>query len=411
MSISIENSCLTSQTYLLANIWEYAVNEHYAIAIWRHPKQNKFNFLADFSGKPKQQKIDFESETSGFCISTFLNNWGQNSHLLKNDIHLEFDVNNYLLDQENQSVNSNLFLKKVKNFNVKKARKIQFSNSNSTISSEKLQFEKIVEKGIEKINQGEFQKVVLSRRKKIEFEGDFNIIKVINQLSAAYPNAFISAVYLPENNEIWLGASPELLVSIDEKGLFKTMALAGTQNAFDEKGQKIGSANARWSQKEIEEQAFVSRYIIDCFKKVRVREYIENGPKTVEAGNLLHLQTTYSVDTKSIEFNQFATVMLELLHPTSAVCGMPKAITQQFILENEGYQREYYSGFLGPKNIKNESSLYVNLRSLKINENTIHLFAGAGITEDSNPSREWFETEMKMETLLKIIIETPDKLN
>ena len=117
----------------------------------------------------------------------------------------------------------------------------------------------------------------------------------------------------------------------------------------------------------------------------------------------MHLQTTYLVDTKAIDFQQFATVMLELLHPTSAVCGMPKAEAMQFILENENYDREFYSGYLGPININNASNIFVNLRSMKICQNTAHIYAGAGITEDSDPEKEWNETEIKMKTMLNIL--------
>jgi isochorismate synthase len=222
------------------------------------------------------------------------------------------------------------------------------------------------------------------------------------KLAKVYPFAFVSAIYLPETKVTWLGASPEILVSKDEKGIFKTMSLAGTQSAFDTSGNRKNPNNALWSQKEIEEQSFVSRYIIECFKKIRVREYLETGPKTIEAGNLFHLRTDYLVDTKAINFTEMASVMLNLLHPTSAVCGTPKTAALNYILANEGYDREYYSGFLGPVNIEGQSSLYVNLRTMKIEGENAKVFAGAGITEDSDPENEWLETEMKTNTLLSI---------
>ena len=76
-------------------------------------------------------------------------------------------------------------------------------------------------------------------------------------------------------------------------------------------------------QKDIEEQALVERYVISCFKKIRLREYDEHGPKTMIAGNVLHLKTEFEVDMVATNFPQLGSVMLNLLHPTSAVCGMP----------------------------------------------------------------------------------------
>jgi isochorismate synthase len=59
---------------------------------------------------------------------------------------------------------------------------------------------------------------------------------------------------------------------------------------------------------------------------------------------------------------------------------------------------------LGPVNIHDESHLFVNLRTMKIQGNQATLFAGGGITEDSNPVKEWYETEMKSQTLLRVIL-------
>jgi isochorismate synthase len=180
---------------------------------------------------------------------------------------------------------------------------------------------------------------------------------------------------------------------------FKTVAVAGTQAiAADGDLKMVG-----WTQKEIEEQALVSRYIINCFKKIRLREFEEHGPKSWRAGNLVHLKTEYEVDMVATNFPQLGTVMLKLLHPTSAVCGMPKEESIQFLKANENFDRSFYSGYLGPVNFQSETSLFVNLRCMEWNFKTATLYAGAGVTQDSNPAKEWDETELKMETLLKVI--------
>jgi isochorismate synthase len=401
-----KNYIETTHTHL-SNFWEYGVNEQFAMAIWRLPMQDTLHFLADFSGKPNKTKIELDESISGFCFSPFINANGSETLLLKNDIHFVFKQNGELSYEKDFSLEKRMFFDKIKKNIFKESTSNKLNKSSIALKNieGKEIFEKIVNNAIEKIKQGDFQKVVLSRSKKVEVRPDFDLISTIYNLSVKYPKAFISAIYLPESNTIWLGASPELLVSLDKNGLFKTMSLAGTQSANASNQTTISPNNARWSQKEIEEQALVSRYIIECFKKVRVREYIETGPKTVEAGNLLHLQTDFIVDTKAIEFNQFATVLLELLHPTSAVCGMPKIPALDYILQNESYQRDFYSGYLGPVNIENDTQIFVNLRTLKLNGNIAELYAGAGITQDSIPENEWNETEMKMATLLQILQE------
>ncbi|SOD78955.1 chorismate-binding protein [Spirosoma fluviale] len=262
---------------------------------------------------------------------------------------------------------------------------------------------------VEAMQRGEFRKVVLSRTKQVHFTDAPDAVALFDKLCTAYPTAFISAVSIPERGQIWISATPERLVSVDADGIFRTASLAGTQSAFDADGTLKRPAEAMWSQKEIEEQALVSRYIIECFKKIRLREYLEEGPKTVIAGNLMHLSTYFTVDTQAVRYPQLGTVMLRLLHPTSAVCGMPRDVAFNFIGRHETHDREFYSGFLGPVNVNTdnegaESDLFVHIRCMKLEGNMATLYAGAGLTEDSVPEREWVETEMKCQTLLQVMM-------
>jgi isochorismate synthase len=198
----------------------------------------------------------------------------------------------------------------------------------------------------------------------------------------------------------WLGASPEVLVSVEGGKTFKTVALAGTLPYH----MGLNLKSVAWTQKEIEEQALVERYVISCFKNIRLREYEEHGPRTIIAGNLMHLKSEFTVDMQATNFPQLGSVMLKLLHPTSAVCGMPLETSLEFLKKNEGYDREFYAGYLGPVNIQSNTDLFVNLRCMQILGRHGVLYAGAGVTIDSSPEEEWAETEMKFNTLLNVIL-------
>jgi isochorismate synthase len=106
---------------------------------------------------------------------------------------------------------------------------------------------------------------------------------------------------------------------------------------------------------------------------------------------------------KEVNYPQLGSVMLKLLHPTSAVCGMPMEPSFKFIQENEPHEREFYAGYLGPVNIEFESHIYVNLRCLKWRGDHIFLYAGAGVTIDSLPQQEVEEVEIKMDTIQKAL--------
>jgi isochorismate synthase len=260
------------------------------------------------------------------------------------------------------------------------------------------EFADYVQAGVRAIEAGRLEKIVPSRIKDVAVNPALDLNGLFESLAERYPHALISLVSSPETGT-WLGATPEILVSQNRQGLFRTVALAGTQPFIAGSDLK----KTTWTQKDIEEQAFVSRYIINCFKKIRLREYEEHGPRTFRAGNLLHLKTDYLVDTRATHFPQLASVMLNLLHPTSAVCGMPLEPAREFLRAHERHQRELYTGFLGPIDVAESTDIFVNLRCMQWLGNRARLYAGAGVTADSDPTAEWNETEMKLNTILKAI--------
>jgi isochorismate synthase len=98
------------------------------------------------------------------------------------------------------------------------------------------------------------------------------------------------------------------------------------------------------------------------------------------------------------------TVLTKVLHPTPAVCGTPQKVAKVFIHKNENYDREYYTGFLGPvSGLEDRSDLYVNVRCMKMGTKTAFLYVGGGITEASQPLEEWEETQDKLQTMLQVL--------
>ena len=262
------------------------------------------------------------------------------------------------------------------------------------------EYRQLVREGVAAIAERDVVKVVTSRAARRPLPAGFDPLAAFLDLARQYPRAFVSLVSVPGVGT-WLGATPEVLAEVTANGTFHTMALAGTQPVQAE----VAPRTAIWRQKEIEEQALVARYIVNCFKQLRLREYHETGPRTVIAGELLHLRTDFEVNLRAVPFPNLGTDMLRLLHPTSAVGGMPKAAALHFLRQHEGYDRAYYSGFLGPVNVAAPgiARLYVNLRCLQVRADEAVLYAGTGLTEDSDPAREWQETEMKLQTVAAVL--------
>ena len=148
---------------------------------------------------------------------------------------------------------------------------------------------------------------------------------------------------------------------------------------------------------------FIVDYIVSQIKDqqngIILKNFTVSDTYTVKAGNLLHLKADIIGVIGDFELKK----LLDTLHPTPAVCGLPKESSKSFILANENYDRTYYTGFLGEINVDLETALYVNLRCVEIVGTTAIIYVGGGITLESIPENEWSETSNKTFTIKSIL--------
>lgn len=251
---------------------------------------------------------------------------------------------------------------------------------------------------------GTFLKVVLSRSSEEQAEDDINPVVLFKKACALYPRMFISLVSTPQYGT-WLMATPEILLE-NKKDKWHTMALAGTMKPKDEEllsqlpdDEMIAYMSAMWDKKNIREQQYVAHYIDNILERYSENKEVK-APHTVRAGALFHLVTDFVFKLKS---EQMLGQLIEELHPTPAVCGIPKNETYKYILDNETNERSYYSGFSGPIDYEGATHLYVTLRCMRIDGRKYLLYAGGGLLKDSEEQSEWLETEAKMETMRKCL--------
>ncbi len=254
----------------------------------------------------------------------------------------------------------------------------------NTTSFNRQEYKRVCKKYI-RLCASEIDKIILSRIKSVPAKRTAS--ELFHGFRLHYPNAFVYMLHTPETGT-WIGASPEVFLFRNEQR-YATMALAGTQGAHE--------GPYEWLDKERNEQQVVTDFIYQELTQLGI-DATKDGPHTTVAGNIAHLCTEFNFSTE-VDREKIVTA----LHPTPAVCGFPKGRSEAIILNNEPHDRELYCGYLGPVNIKNSDQLFVNLRCLKATKDTIHLFVGGGITADSDPDKEWLETEMKAQTLLGVI--------
>lgn len=238
------------------------------------------------------------------------------------------------------------------------------------------------------LENGDFQKLVLSRSLLISHDNAASPYVLFQRACAQYPRMFISLVYT-EQSGLWLTSTPEILLA-GEDSQWRTMALAGTV-PFSEQ--------VRWGDKNIQEQRYVATYITRQLEQFTT-DFTEQGPYTARAGHLAHLRSDFHfclTDTRRVG------ELLQALHPTPAVCGLPKQEAFQFIQRYEHHQRSYYSGFMGPLFVEGHTNLFVTLRCMQLFHRAFRLYAGGGLLKDSQEELEWQETETKLDTMRNII--------
>lgn len=244
---------------------------------------------------------------------------------------------------------------------------------------------------IKPLKENTLDKLVLSRSLTLDREAGFSPAKAFYKACRQYIRSYVYLCHTPETGT-WLGGTPEIILS-GEKGEWHTVALAGTQPLQN------GKLPDYWDEKNKREQQLVSNYIHDRLSSLGIDSTME-GPYSARAGALCHLKTDFRF--KLDKSNRLGD-LLKLLHPTPAVCGLPKEEAYQFILEHEGYDRRYYSGFIGWLNPDGRTDLYVNLRCMNIKHDTLSLCAGGGLLASSEVDEEWQETEDKLQTMRALL--------
>ena len=380
-----------------------------SFAIYRLPYQKECTLMIQHEGEPLKLKSYTElNGKRGFVMAPFAVSPDQPILLIEADDVRSVDVSrkeeggkrkenstetlsSFLVESYNQIISPSSFLlppsSKESSLSSRQRYHIDFSNFHSNLLN------------------GEFQKIVLSRCVQEPRKEEQLPMTLFQTACELYPRMFISLVYTPQSG-MWLMATPEILLEGGGND-WHTIALAGTMKlegeslSFDSppvKGEARLSDIA-WTTKNIQEQRYVATYLMECLEHFS-SQITEEGPYTARAANLVHLRSDFHFvleDTRRIG------ELIRALHPTPAVCGLPKQQTFDFIRRNESQSRRYYSGFSGPFNPEVDTHLFVSLRCMQILDDCYCLYAGGGLLRDSEEDQEWEETEAKLETMRSLL--------
>lgn len=247
-----------------------------------------------------------------------------------------------------------------------------------------IEYQQKLEKVIHFIQEHNLSKLVISRRKLVDFEAfSVDLNQTLLNLCEFYPNAFV--YFFIKDDRCWIGAFSEVLGKFNKKtSEFETMSLAGTLPVEES-----------WTSKELEEQKPVTLFIKNILTKF-ASEVTESETYDHISGNIKHLRTDFKAQ---IENSKLEDLIAEL-HPTPAVCGIPKDFCQKAIENFEPHPRKFYAGYIHVETAQT-IQYFVNLRCAEFFKNAALIYVGGGITAESSPEKEWRETELKSQAVLK----------
>ena len=357
-------------------------------ASYQMPGESQVSTQVQFNGKPRiQQSAGDLTNARGFVIAPFDKN----------------DLFPTIILEPDYIFTGNLSVDEIMDTLLKYQSAEEGEVTSNPIHQATLsEFTRQVETIKQKIAEGVINKVVLSRITIDRCIDGVDLITLFNSLCQSYPGAFVYLLRIPGVG-CWMGASPEPLLLI-EGNHAKTTSIAGTQVLGDSEVSKVV-----WKAKELDEQEIVTRYIEEVLQTFGVVSLEKIGPHSYQAANLIHLRTQFDFEASLIkpQLGEF----IEALQPTPSVGGLPKVAAKELLLSVEKHNREYYSGFLGPVNIGDKTTLFVNLRCMKVVKEGFAFFGGAGITKGSIPRREWDETTQKIMTLSTFVTSVKTSLN
>ena len=249
------------------------------------------------------------------------------------------------------------------------------------------------------VGRGRVDKVVLARQVEVSADAPIDVPAVLRRLEASAPESTIFAI--GHGQRTFLGATPERLVRTDGDD-FRTVAMAGSvrRGSDDDEDARLASELLA-SEKEREEHRVVVDMLRETLAPLATRLEVEPAARVIRLRHIQHLVTLVSGRLRE---QAGILDLVERLHPTPAVGGAPRDLALALLEEEERLDRGWYAG---PVGWLGDGEFVVAIRSGVVNGASASLFTGCGIVADSEPAREWDESEVKLRALASALGRLP----
>ncbi len=245
------------------------------------------------------------------------------------------------------------------------------------------------------IDAGALDKAVLAREVTQRGARGFDITGALARLREGYPACTVFAFH--RDGASFLGATPERLVRVEGRKVHAT-CLAGTAPRGSNAGEDAAAADALMRDaKERREHELVVRMIAGALTPLCREIDVPSQPTIMTMPNVQHLHTPIE---GTLAAHAGVLDLVERLHPTPAVGGMPREAALSLIGSHERFDRGWYAGPIGWIDAHGDGEFAVALRSALVHGDEARLFAGCGIVAGSDPRREYEESAMKLRPML-----------
>jgi menaquinone-specific isochorismate synthase len=249
-----------------------------------------------------------------------------------------------------------------------------------------------VTKAITAIKDGLVEKVVLARDLTATSTKEIDTRSLLQRLEIEYPSTWLFLV-----NGL-VGATPELLVRLS-KSLVTSRVLAGTIRKSGNEDRDLAlAASLAKSSKDLEEHEYAVKSVADGLAPFCSSTNVPESPFVLHLANVMHLATDVTGVLNSSARQADIFTLIEQLHPSAAVCGTPTEVAKKYISQLEQMDRGRYSGPVGWIDAQGDGEIAIALRCGLLSEDrkSIRIFAGCGIVADSNPEKEFAESQSKL---------------
>ncbi|UCC59136.1 MAG: anthranilate synthase component I [Candidatus Bathyarchaeum sp.] len=272
------------------------------------------------------------------------------------------------------------------------------SHKQLKVNISKERFERAVEKAKEYVTAGDIFQVVLSKRYDFRIRGD--LIDFYRNLRKINPSPYM--YFLKAGERQIVGSSPEMLVRVENR-VVETFPIAGTRPHV-----KSAIENRRLTEELLADPKERAEHVmlVDLGRN-DIGKVSKFGsvhlPEFMKVHQYSHVQHIVSRVVGNLRDECDCYDALRAVFPAGTVSGAPKVRAMEIIEELEPTRRGPYAGAVGYFSYNGNADFAITIRTLVANGNKAYIQVGAGIVADSDPEREWFETEHKARALIKAL--------